>query len=182
MQFDDAYQEAYLKFLELQQKYPKVDSPQHFMGLYKTALANRMTDFSKSATRIRRADNFTDLEMLRGEDNEVIPYQETLVGDSDLQALFEIKLDEVPSVVRQVLNLMVNSRPDMLEAMSDSWFDQGKRKDGGNQFLCRLLGYDHRKTDAVEQVVDFLTIDDEDLLDEYYGLKKNDDRDSTPPL
>lgn len=157
MQFDDVYQEAYVKFLELRDKYAGViDSPKWFMALYKTSLANRITDFANQGNRFRRQVCFTDLGDTMGQDGELVPYQELLPGDEDTEAVFEIKLDEAPDYVRQVLSLVVHSRPDMLDAMTESWFERGKRKEGGNQFLCSLLGYDHREVDLVYAVRHYL--------------------------
>lgn len=156
MSFDDAYQEAFVKFLELQEKYRgQANSARHFMALYKTSLANLVTDFSKQSRRFRRQVCFTELGQVVGQDGESVSYDELLQGDADTDALFEMSLDDAPEHVRQVLMLIINSRPDMLMAISDSWFEQGKRKEGGNQFLCRLLGYNHREVDLVWAVVDY---------------------------
>lgn len=157
MSFDDAYQEAYVKFLELRQKYAgKIDSAKWFMALYKTSLANRITDFANQGYKLRRQVCFTDIGDRMGQDGELVPYQELLEGDLDTDALFEIKLDEAPDYVRKVLSLIVSSRPDMLDALTESWFERGKRKEGGNQFLCALLGYDHREVDLVYAVRHYL--------------------------
>jgi len=157
MAFDDAYQEAYVKFLELRDRYAgQIDSPKWFMALYKTSLANRITDFANQGRRFRRQVCFTDLGDTMGSDGDIVPYQELLEGDLDTEALFEIKLDEAPDYVRQVLALIIRSRPDMLDAVTESWFDRGKTKDGGNQFLCALLGYDHREVDLVYAVRHYL--------------------------
>lgn len=157
MAFDDAYQEAYIKFLELRAKYyGKIDSPRWFMALYKTALARRITDFANQSNRFRRQVCFTDLGDTMGSDGRLVPYQELLLGEGDTGAVFEIKLEEAPAEVRQVLSLLVHGRVDLLDAISETWLDSGKRKDCGNQFLCKLLGYDHRQVDLVGRVRDYL--------------------------
>ena len=157
MAFDDAYQEAYVKFLELRDRYSdNIDSPKWFMALYKTSLANLITDFANQGRRYNRQICFTDLGDTMGQDNEIVPYQELLEGELDTEALFEIKLDEAPYYVRQVLSLVVSSRPEMLDALTESWFDRGKRNDSGNQFLCALLGYNHREVDLVYAVRHYL--------------------------
>jgi len=157
MSFDDAYQEAYVKFLELRIKYEShVDSPRWFMALYKTALANRITDFANQSNRYRRQVCFTDLGDTMALDGQLVPYQELLLGEEDTAGLFELKLEAAPAEVRQVLTFLAHSRPDMSEAIAETWIDNGKRKEDGNQFLCRLLGYDHREVDLVERVIDYL--------------------------
>ena len=126
------------------------------MALYKTSLANCITDLASQSTKTRQQICFTDLGDTMGQDGELVPYQELLQGDSDTDGDFEIKLSEAPQEVRQVLSLLVNCRPDMLDAITEAWFDRGKRKEGGNQFLCSLLGYNHREVDLVYAVRHYL--------------------------
>jgi len=157
MAFDDAYQEAYVKFLELRIKYEgKIDSPKWFMALYKTALARRITDFSNESRKFKYQICFTDLGDRVCDGEGLVPYEELLLGDEDTEALFEIKLENAPDYVRQVLSLIVNSRPDLLDAISESWISRGKKIENGNQYLCSLLGYNHRKVDIVEGVRNYL--------------------------
>lgn len=145
MSFDDAYQEAYVKFLELCEKYGEtVDNPRWFMGLFKRTLANLVTDLANTASRLRRQVCFTELQV----DDSEVPYQELLRGD-DSDASLEILLEEAPEHVRQVLALLSNSDSAMLGVLAQSWERQGKRKLDGNEFLCKMLGYDHRKVDLV---------------------------------
>lgn len=159
MSFDDAYQDSYVKFLELQEKYRgHANSARHFMALYKTSLANLVTDFSKQARRFRRQVCFTELGEVIGQDGESVPYDALLEGDADaVDDLFEFEksLEDAPEYVRAVISLFVNSTTENLEAYSDSWFEQGKRKEDGNQHLCRLLGYNHREVDLVWAVINY---------------------------
>ena len=157
MEFDDAYQEAYVKFLELCSKYQgKINSAKWFMGLYKKALENKITDFANQSNRLRRQVCFTELGDIISPYGEMLSYQEALPGSTDTEATLEIKLEQAPAEIRQVLILLVHSRPDMLSAISDSWANRGKRKENGNQFLCNMLGYDARTTDLVGAVKQYL--------------------------
>jgi len=45
--WDDLFQEAYLKFLVVSEKYPEVVDPPHFMALFKTSFIRRFIDLSK---------------------------------------------------------------------------------------------------------------------------------------
>lgn len=159
MEFDDAYQEAYVKFLELCSKYKgKINSAKWFMSLYKTSLNNRVTDFANHSDRMKRQVSFTALGDIISPDGELLSYQEALPGSTDLERelQFQLKLEQAPPEIRQVLVLLVRSRPDMLAAISDSWTDRGKRMEGGNQFLCNMLGYDAKTTDLEGAVRQYL--------------------------
>lgn len=156
MAFDDVYQEAYLKFMEIEARYAgAIDSPQWFMSLFKTALANKITDLANAAQRLRRQVCFTELEHPL-EDAAILSYQESLVGDQDTGAELELKIDRAPYEVRQVLTLVTQSNPVLRRAMSETWSRDGKRMDGGNQFLCKMLGYNPRQVDLVELVQSYL--------------------------
>lgn len=145
MGYEDAYQEAFIKFLELSSRYEdKVDNPRWFMALYKRSLYNLVTDFANQARRLRRQVCFVELESDDAEDS----YVERLRGD-DSAAELEILLENAPEHVRQVLTLLSADNSAMLGVLAQSWERQGKRKLDGNEFLCRMLGYDHRKVDLV---------------------------------
>lgn len=143
--FEDAFQEAYLKFLQVREKYRgKVTNPRWFMSIYKRTLSNLVTDFANCASRQRRQVCFADLQDVNSE----IPYQDLLRGEDSFAEL-ELVLEEAPEHVRQVLSLL--SAPDtaMLGVLAQSWGRLGKRKQDGNQFLCQMLGYDHTEVDLV---------------------------------
>jgi len=129
----------------------RVDNPRWFMSLYKRALANRITDFANSCNRMRRLVCFTEMQ----DDSDPIPYEEKLLGGEDTTNL-QILLEEAPEEVRQVLTLLANMDTAMLGVIAQSWERQGKRKEDGNEFLCRLLGFDYRKVDLVEYTRQYL--------------------------
>lgn len=158
MSFEDAYQEAFLKFLEVANKYEGVvDNPRWFMGLYKRALANRITDLANTTNRMRRLVCFSEIQA----EDDLVPYEEKLLGGEDTANL-EILLDEAPEHVRQVLTLLTNKDTAMLGVIAQSWERQGKRKMDGNELLCKLLGHDFRKVDLVQATKDYLKEEDED--------------------
>lgn len=157
MAFEDAYQEAYVKFLELQAKYSGlVDSPKWFMSLFKTALENKITDFANLNNRLKRQVCFTELGDQLSADGEKVSYQETLIGLADNEGKLDVKINDAPDYVRKVLILLLTGPPDLLAAMADTWDARGKRKHGGNEFLCNMLGYDSKQVDLVEAVKDYL--------------------------
>lgn len=157
MSFEDAYQEAFVKFLGLCSKYEDtVDNPRWFMALYKRSLHNLVTDFANQANRLRRQVCFCELQADNAE-----PYEELLRGD-DSDAELEILLENAPEHVRQVLTLLSADNSAMLGVLAQSWERQGKRKMDGNEFLCRMLGYDHRQVDLVYATRVYLEDEEDD--------------------
>ena len=156
MAFDDVYQEAYIKFMEIEKRYAgSIDSPQWFMSLFKTALANKITDLANMNQRLKRQVCFVELEEQR-EDGSSLSYQESLIGCLDMDGELEVKLDRAPREVRQVLSLVIDTPKELRTAMSKTWTNNGKRMDGGNQFLCKMLGFNPRQVDLVELVQSYL--------------------------
>lgn len=157
MAFDDVYQEAYIKFLELKERYTgTVDSPKWFMSLYKTSLQNKITDFANLSNRLGRQVCFTELGDYPCSNEERVSFQESLIGSLESDGPLDVDLSNAPDEVRKVFVLLSSAPPELLSAMTDTWNANGKRKEGGNQFLCKMLGYDHSKVDLVETVHDYL--------------------------
>ncbi len=156
MSFEDAYQEAYVKFMEIAERYSgKVDNPRWFMSLYKVALANRITDFANIRNRMRRLVCFSEMQ----DENDPIPYEEKLLGSEDTaysEMLLEEVLEDAPEHVRQVLTLLANMDTEMLSVIAQSWEQRGKRKEDGNEFLCKMLGYNCRQVDLLYAVRHYL--------------------------
>lgn len=152
MEFDDAYQELFVKFSEMSERYAgRVTNPKWFMALFKRAVANRITDFANQANRQRRQVCFAELQAL----DDPMPYVDKLIGVGNVSSL-EIMLEEVPDGVREVIAFLTSGETERLAIASESWEQLGKRKDGGNQFLCSMLGYDHTNTDLVYATRKFL--------------------------
>lgn len=60
--FDDLLQDAYLTFMKVVNSYPRVVEPKHFMALYKTAMANEMTDRSRYKRKKDEVNVVTDVD------------------------------------------------------------------------------------------------------------------------
>jgi hypothetical protein len=148
MEYEDVLQEARLLFLELKQRYPQVDTPQWFMTLFKRSFSNHFHDLSKTDTDVRSG---TSISNSSAEDSSEISL-ETLMGDPENAGYMTTLIGQAPEEVRSVLNLIANAPAELLELAIDSWKASGKKKELGNQMLCRMLGRDPSKTDLVEQV------------------------------
>lgn len=129
---DDAMQEAYCVFLRVKRKYPKLDAPQHFMALFKTAWYRQFTDLANIDT----ADRIT-CQMPVNEAGETYDP----VGECDNDGFLAITIAQAPREVQMVLALFLNAPQELVEAALGSWRADARRKDGGeSRHLNRLLG------------------------------------------
>lgn len=136
-EFDDLYQEAWLIFYSCKEEYKEIDTPQHFMSLFKTALHNRFYDLSQKSSLDK--DNLTDTEL------------EYCYKHSEEHNFF-LNLDQASEEVRMVLNLVFNAPSELLE-----WIGFQKKSSKGflnNKKMCQLLGIE--ETDLVGKVKSFL--------------------------
>lgn len=143
MDREDCMQEAYYVFLRLKSKYGRLDTPQHFMALFRTTLTNEFTDWAARDTKIRFEENHEDFQ----EDNRT-EYN----NDGELA----IMIEQAPSDVSLVLQLMLTAPIEVLEMMSTVWKAEGKKKEFGNTHLCSILGLSP-KTDIVGIVTDYFS-------------------------
>lgn len=62
-EFDDLMQDAYLCFVKVAERYPRVVEPRHFMSLFQTTLRNYMHDHSRYTQAKRGAIEETALDV-----------------------------------------------------------------------------------------------------------------------
>lgn len=149
MEWQDVMQEAYIVFMRVSAKYPVMDTPQHFMALYKRAWVNHVTDLSNEATKLRA---------LVGED----PAEPDLgavsmaIGDTDNDGVLGVKLRQAPDDVRKVLHLMLSAPQELLDVLLADWRGpDGRRKDGGSARINAALGLP-KDTDVYQVVSNYL--------------------------
>lgn len=128
----DGMQEAYIVFLRLQQKYHGIDTPQHFMALYKTALSNRVTDLAAEVTKHR-------LQSLTQDDECDEPVVEA-VGATDNDGALRVAIEQAPNDVKLVLALMLSAPAELLEVACATFISKGRRLSQGNALFSKLLG------------------------------------------
>lgn len=92
---EDLEQEAYLTFLRVKAAYPRVVEPRHFMALFKTAMANEMTD--RARYRQKRLEAIINLE---GDVAEVLTDR---IGEYTNEGYLNIALSELPDDTKRVL-------------------------------------------------------------------------------
>lgn len=150
---EDYLQEAYLVFLRIAQRYPDMDTPQHFMALFQRSWTNHVNDLSSRASR-RRAEVSASGP---GEEGDAGPAD--FVGALDNDGHLAVLLRQAPSEVRQVCNLFLNAPQELLELALASW--RGESRDqrctaGGSKKVNQLLGLPEER-DVLQEVRDYFT-------------------------
>ena len=129
---DDLMQEARIVFLKCQRAYPVVDTPQHFMALYKTALANRIGDLARKHGTIK------DVSCSAADDHE--HGLRGQVGALDNDGYIRSLVRQAPREVALVLSLFLNAPAELLELAEGAWGAQKRQREGANAMIRRLLG------------------------------------------
>jgi len=124
---DDLLQDAYLIFLKLCGRYPRVIDPRHFMALFKTSLTNAIHDKSSRATR--KGECLVDL----GADisDSCAEWAGELTNAGYLSAL----LAEAPEELRLALALLANEPGRIIAPVNCR-----KPRENLNMKLRRILG------------------------------------------
>lgn len=150
MEWDDVMQEAYLVFLRCSNKYPVLDTPQHFMALYKRAWVNHFNDLSTEVSRNRAASLSLD------DDGESQGIQEP-AGDLDTNGHLRIMIEEAPKEVRMVLSLLLNAPQELVDVALAGWNGTDRRKTAnGSKRICQMLGLPQH-LDVMGMVRDYFT-------------------------
>lgn len=134
MEWEDLSQEGYLVFMRCAAKYPVLDTPQHFMSLFKRSWVNHFTDLANRDTALRT--EISDHMELDGDEVVREP-----IGETDHCGDLVLMISQAPHEVRMVINLFLNAPAELLETALSSWNGEDRRrKDGGSATICRLLG------------------------------------------
>jgi hypothetical protein len=142
MEYQDCMQEAQYTFLRLKAKYGRLDTPQHFMALYKTTWTREFDDLTLLATKHRNEVCEADTE----DESYCLN-----IGDLNNEGELAIMIEQAPSDVKIVLQLMLTAPVEVLDMFSSVWRQRGKKKEFGNTHLCELLGLPP-KTDIVGKI------------------------------
>lgn len=136
---DEAMQEAYLVFLTIVTRYPNLDTPQHFMALFKTAWDNHFHDLSKASTTARTATPASQLtHNMDGEEQEM--NLDRFIGETDNSGFLAVMVKQAPKEVMMVLNLMLNAPQELLELAQRTWRTNGKYRADGERLTEKMLG------------------------------------------
>lgn len=132
MDHDDYLQEAYCTFLRCATRYPMLDTPQHFMSLFKRSWTNRVHDLARSSSS-------AGLEVRPGlnEDGEEIAFAEP-VGELENAGFLAVLVRQAPDEVRAVLALLINAPAEILDLALNSL--RGTSDSGLNRWLNARIG------------------------------------------
>lgn len=132
--FDDAMQEAWCVFLRTAATYPTVETPQHFMALFKRSWINEFNDLSNSATAVRA--EVTEVVTEVDEDD----WTREVIGDLDNDGALAVMLRQAPREVLMVLNLFLNAPQELLDLAMAAWKKSGRKMADGDTAVERMLG------------------------------------------
>jgi hypothetical protein len=132
--YDDAMQEAKYCFVLCAAKYPLLDTPQHFMALFKTTLRNHFIDLAYSSSSARQlVPEETDAG---GETRSAYD----IMGDTDNNGALLTALRQAPREVLMVVNLFLNAPQELLEMAAAAWRKNGRYNADGDKAVARMLG------------------------------------------
>lgn len=133
---DDLRQEAYIVYLKVARKYPDLETPQHYMALFKTAWGRRFLELANADTQSRILTQLVTHTDEDGNETEFEP-----VGDCDNDGALAVKLRQAPREVSAVLNLFLAAPQELLDLAVGAWKGPDKRKlAGGSEKINRMLG------------------------------------------
>jgi len=112
MDREDLFQEAMVVYLKTARAYPALDTPQHFMALFKVAWINRLNDLSKMDTRNRAETVSTESVFLN---------LKNTVGETDSPGSVSLMVQQAPKEVQTVLSLFLTAPSEILEPTSTSF-------------------------------------------------------------
>lgn len=134
-ELDDLLQDAYLVFLRVLQKYPRVVEAPHFMALYKTSLMNELIDKANDNTARRTV-------LADGVDpNLIVDNMACNLGEDGAMTLL---LANAPPEIRLVLSAFA-SEDHLIELRKPYRRCRGLPRENLNARIKRVLGLD---TDA----------------------------------
>jgi hypothetical protein len=131
-EYEEAMQEARLVFLVCASHYPLLDTPQHFMALFKRTLENEFHDLSEKATKARA--------LLPEQMDEDGPSMYDVVGELDNDGALRTMVRQAPSEVVMVLNLFLNAPQELLELAQRAWRREGHYGADSDKAVARMLG------------------------------------------
>ena len=152
---DDAMQEAYVVFLRCAAKYPLLDTPQHFMALFKTSWMNEFNDLSVKATTARKSVPLSQLARI-DENGDEVEYSKELAGATDNDGALALMIRDAPKEVMLVLNLFLSAPAELLELASATWKKNGKYSAGGERWVEKMLGLP-TGTEPIKLTEDYFT-------------------------
>lgn len=138
---DDLLQDAYLTFLRIEAKYPRVIEAPHFMALFKTAMQNEMWD--RARYKMHKAALTTELDL------DAAEYGAYRIGDLTNNGYLNALLAEAPEELK--LALATFDDDELLEIMRSepARSSKPKQRENLNMKLSRVIGFRRVRYDFV---------------------------------
>ena len=149
MEWDDAFQEAMFTLIVVEKRLIKSEkdatllTPQQYMACFKTCWTRHFITLSNKDTKYQAMVKETEFSSMDDEENSF--NIENLVSDENV-GYIELLIEQAPSEVREVLNLLLNAPKEILDAVALAL----KKDVTSNSVLCRLLGKDPSKINVVK--------------------------------
>lgn len=164
-EFEELVQEAYVFFLVCKKKYPDVNTPQHFMALFKQCLINY---FKTQSTKQSDANVVLDISSIRGGggdsggSGEPLSFEDVLSripGNDPNLGEFSISTEQAPMEVKMFLNALNDEN--FLKTLQEKYKRTPQPKgfwirETTNTKFCSALGLDPDKVNLVGMLRDFL--------------------------
>ncbi len=155
MDQDDVMQEAMFTLLIMEKrliehgKDSTILTPKQYMAFFKMSFSNHFHTLSIRDTRYKRMK--TESSFYQETDEENYFSISDLVSDDNI-GFIEVLVEQAPSEVKAVLNLLFNAPKELLESASIAL----KKDITDNTVLCRLLGFDPKETNLVNLTKEYL--------------------------
>lgn len=124
-EFDDLIQDAYLTFLRICIKYPRVIGQANFMALFRSAMSNEMHDRARYIKRKHEVHEDTSVDPTELGDRRI--------GEVTNGGFGNLVIVSAPEPLRQALTCLIENPPELHQATG--------YRENLNMKLCRVLGY-----------------------------------------
>jgi len=135
-EIDDLLQDAYLTFLKIADRYPRVMGQAHFMTLYRRAMANEMHDRSRYMRRKRELHQDTSVD--------AVEISAERIGEVSNSGYVNLLIDQAPDDLKLALECLVHNPPELIH--------QRWHRENLNMGLRRVLGYDRARLDEYRNI------------------------------
>jgi hypothetical protein len=139
IEFDDLVQDGLVEYYEVRKRYPQAVEPSHIMSLLQLCFRSKIEDLVRANTK--------QLDDARSDIVEVYESPMMIVPDA---SNFNTLLAKAPKLISDVIALLTN---DVYKEEISKPFEryQDGRRETLNDRVCKLLGLDAKKINAVQE-------------------------------
>jgi len=126
---EDLLQEAYIIFMKIFERYPRVSQPNHFISLFQTSFRNYIHDHSRYMQRKKLVHEDTTADV-----SELFT---NTIGEVTHSGYLALLLDEMPEELKMALEALANQEPELYSKRQ-----RGMPRENLNMKLRRILGFE----------------------------------------